>query len=73
MPYSPLHKQATRTCIVDAVRALFNLRGFVGVSIDEIMKCAGLTRGGFYKQCSSKEALYGEAVQSYTHTNPTAR
>lgn len=73
MPYSTQHKQATGTRIVDAARALFNRRGFVGVSIDEIMESAGLTRGGFYNHFASKEELHVEAVQSYTHTNSTER
>jgi TetR/AcrR family transcriptional regulator, transcriptional repressor for nem operon len=65
MPYSPEHKQKTRTRIVQAARRLFNVRGFAAVSIDEIMSEAGLTRGGFYKHFARKEDLYAEAVLEF--------
>jgi TetR/AcrR family transcriptional repressor of nem operon len=65
MPYSPLHKQKTRTRIVQAARKLFNLRGFAAVSITEIMSEAGLTHGGFYKHFARKEDLYQEAVLEF--------
>ena len=65
MPYSPLHKQKTRTRIVRAARKLFNVRGFSDVSISEIMSEAGLTHGGFYKHFERKEDLYKEAVLEF--------
>lgn len=63
MPYTPEHKERTRKRIVESARRLFNLHGFAGVSIDEIMADAGLTRGGFYNHFSAKEELYAEVVQ----------
>jgi AcrR family transcriptional regulator len=63
MPYTKEHKQRTREKIVDTARRLFNRHGFNGVSIDEIMADAGLTRGGFYNHFSTKEELYAEVVQ----------
>ena len=65
MPYSPAHKVQTRSKIVDAARILFNRHGFGGVTIDQIMETAGLTRGGFYNHFKTKEALYSEAVSSF--------
>src|SRR3954468_24184451 len=65
MPYSPAHKQNTRTRIVQAARKLFNLRGFADVSIAEIMGEAGLTHGGFYKHFARKDELYQEAVLEF--------
>jgi len=65
MPYSREHKAATRKRIVETARILFNRHGFENVSIDNIMKEAGLTRGGFYNHFKNKEALYGEAVASF--------
>lgn len=65
MPYSPEHRKKTRARIVEAARILFNRHGFDGVSIDTIMKEAGLTRGGFYSYFRSKEALYAAAVDSF--------
>ena len=70
MPYRPEHKAETRAKIVEAARRLFNRRGFVDVSIDEIMAEAGLTRGGFYHHFKSKEELFAEAVDSYITCNP---
>ncbi|WP_437670142.1 TetR/AcrR family transcriptional regulator [Sorangium sp. So ce131] len=64
MPYSAEHKARTRARIVESARLLFNRHGFERVSIDDIMKRAGLTRGGFYNHFASKEELYAEAVQS---------
>ena len=65
MSYSAEHKQKTRMRIVEAARVLFNRHGFEGVTIDAIMKAAGLTRGGFYNHFESKEQLYGESVSSF--------
>jgi TetR/AcrR family transcriptional repressor of nem operon len=70
MPYPAQHKAETRGRIVEAARRLFNRQGFEQVSIDEIMKDAGLTRGGFYKHFASKDALYVEAVSSFVSCNP---
>jgi AcrR family transcriptional regulator len=63
MPYTPEHKEKTRQRIVASARRLFNRLGFTGVSIDEIMADAGLTRGGFYNHFDTKEELYAEVVQ----------
>ncbi|MGO4701530.1 TetR/AcrR family transcriptional regulator [Dyella sp. 2RAB6] len=73
MPYTAEHKQKTRERIVESARELFNRRGFSEVSIDEIMRQAGLTRGGFYNHFKAKEELYAEAVQAYMHFDPSQR
>jgi AcrR family transcriptional regulator len=65
MPYSPTHRDATRERIVRAARRLFNRLGFDGVSIDQIMAEAGLTRGGFYRHFGSKGDLYAETLQCF--------
>jgi TetR/AcrR family transcriptional repressor of nem operon len=70
MPYAADHKDRTRARIVDSARVLFNRHGFESVSIDEVMKNAGLTRGGFYHHFASKESLYAAAVSSFTSCNP---
>ncbi len=62
MPYSSQHKAQTRAKITEAARVLFNQYGFAGVTIDQVMEAAGLTRGGFYNHFASKEVLYREAV-----------
>jgi TetR/AcrR family transcriptional regulator, transcriptional repressor for nem operon len=73
LPFTPEHKARTRTRIVESARLMFNRKGFDQVSIDEIMKAAGLTRGGFYNHFSSKEDLYAEAVRSFETCNPFVR
>src|SRR5262245_51285748 len=65
MPYATDHKEKTRARIVDSARVLFNRHGFEAVSIDDVMKGAGLTRGGFYSHFTSKESLYAAAVKSF--------
>jgi len=62
MPYTKEHKEKTRAKIVDSARRLFNRHGFGGVSIDDIMTEAGLTRGGFYNHFGTKEELYAAVV-----------
>jgi TetR/AcrR family transcriptional repressor of nem operon len=70
MPYAIEHKARTRAKIVESARILFNHLGFEQVSIDEIMKRAGLTRGGFYSHFASKDELYAETVRSFITCNP---
>ena len=62
MPYPAGHREETRDRIVESARRLFNQRGFEGVSVNEIMAEAGLTRGGFYTYFASKSDLYVEAL-----------
>jgi len=69
MPYPQGHRDETRTRIVRSAQRLFNLGGFDGVSIDQIMAGADLTRGGFYKYFASKSDLYAEAMDCF-FTNP---
>ena len=67
MPYSQEHKAKSRAKIIEAARILFNRHGFHEVTIDVIMKQAGLTRGGFYAHFKNKEELFGLAIQSFLH------
>lgn len=70
MPYTAEHKARTRERIVAAARVMFNRHGFEGVSIDDVMHAAGLTRGGFYRHFASKDELYAAAVKSFAACNP---
>jgi TetR/AcrR family transcriptional repressor of nem operon len=73
MPYSPEHKRDTREKILESARRLFNRRGYSGVSIEEIMRHAGLTHGGFYRHFSCKDELYAAAVRQFLcKKNPAA-
>jgi TetR/AcrR family transcriptional regulator, transcriptional repressor for nem operon len=65
MPYSPEHKRDTREKILESARRLFNREGYSGVSIEEIMNDAGLTRGGFYRHFGGKDELYAAAVRQF--------
>jgi AcrR family transcriptional regulator len=71
MPYTQEHKDRTREKIIAAARLLFNQRGFIDVSIDDIMAEAGLTRGGFYNHFRNKEDLLLASVEAYEQCNPT--
>jgi TetR/AcrR family transcriptional repressor of nem operon len=51
---------ANRERVVEIAGRLFRERGFDAVSIGDLMKEAGLTHGGFYRQFDSKEALIRE-------------
>ena len=62
MPYPAGHSTEVRGKIVESARRLFNRRGFDGVSVDQIMSGAGLTRGGFYSYFGSKSDLYAEVL-----------
>lgn len=62
MPYSKSHKETTRKKILNSAITLFSTRGFDQVSIDDLMKNAGLTRGAFYAHFKSKQAVYAKAI-----------
>lgn len=54
----------TRERIVVAAAELFRKNGFYNTSVSQIIKAAGLTKGGFYFHFRSKEEL-GDAVIEY--------
>ena len=62
MPYPAGHSAEVKGKIVQSARRLFNRHGFEGVSLDQIMSGAGLTRGGFYSYFESKSDLYAEVL-----------
>jgi AcrR family transcriptional regulator len=62
MPLSKDHKEKSRANILAAACALFRERGFEGVSIDDIMAQAGMTRGGFYAHFKSKADLFAKVL-----------
>jgi len=61
MRYPPTHKQATRSRIISAASAAFRERGVEGTGVDEVMRRAGLTHGGFYAHFRDKSELVAEA------------
>ena len=50
-----------RERIIAVAAKLFRERGFDGIGVADLMKCAGLTHGGFYGHFASKENLMAEA------------
>src|SRR5262249_20384010 len=58
MPYSPDHKKRTRQRILKTAARLFNQKGFSEASIEDIMRAAGLSHGGFYRHFKGKDELY---------------
>lgn len=51
-------RPATVTALLDAAMGLFAEQGFGGTSIPDICARAGLTKGAFYSNFTSKEALF---------------
>ncbi|MFD9271186.1 TetR/AcrR family transcriptional regulator [Streptomyces goshikiensis] len=63
---SQAQAQENRKRVVEMASQLFREQG-TSVSVADLMKAAGLTHGGFYKQFASKEALIDEAVTHAFH------
>ncbi len=51
----------TRKRIVEAASCEFRKSGIVATGLNDLMKAAGLTHGGFYKHFQSKDQLVAEA------------
>ena len=64
MPYTSEHKERSRERILASAAELFTQKGFDAISIDHVMKHAGMTRGAFYAHFSSKTDLYTTAILS---------
>ena len=54
----------TRGRIVEAASREFRKRGIVATGLNDLMKAAGLTHGGFYKHFASKDQLIAEATSA---------
>ena len=61
MRYPPTHKHATRRQILEAAGQAFRERGVSETGVDEVMRRAGLTHGGFYAHFRDKTELVAEA------------
>ncbi len=64
--------EATRGALLDAARALFTERGYEGVSAEEIVRAAGVSRGALYHHFGGKAELL-EAVYSRLEAESTER
>ena len=72
VPYSPGKKENSRRRILDSAVRLFSAKGYQGVTLDELMQDADLTRGAFYAHFSSKKAIYREAVLHASRHGPVS-
>lgn len=54
--------QKNRQRVIAKASRLFRENGFEGISVNDLMKAAGFTHGGFYNHFESKGALVGEAL-----------
>ena len=61
MRYPPEHKLFTRRRIVAAASAAFRERGVENTGVDEVMRRAGLTHGGWSAHFNDKAQLVAEA------------
>lgn len=61
MRVSRIQAEENRQTVINVASRLFREHGFDGIGLKDLMKGAGLTQGGFYKQFESKEDL---AVQA---------
>jgi TetR/AcrR family transcriptional repressor of nem operon len=59
--YTAEHKTQTRRRILEAASAAFRERGVAATGVDEVMRRAGLTHGGFYAHFRNKNELVAEA------------
>ncbi len=57
MRVSRAQADENRRTVIDVASRLFRERGFDGIGLNDLMKGAGLTQGGFYKQFESKDDL----------------
>src|SRR3954468_1462255 len=64
MRYPAAHKLSTRRRIVEAASQAFRERGVAETGVDEVMRRAGLTHGGFYAHFRDKTELVAEACGS---------
>jgi AcrR family transcriptional regulator len=54
--------EKNRQRVVAKASKLFREGGFDGISVNDLMKAAGFTHGGFYNHFESKDALASEAL-----------
>ena len=57
MKVSRQQAEKNRERVLDVAGRLFREKGFNGIGVDDLMKGAGLTHGGFYANFKSKEEL----------------
>ena len=58
-----LKKEETRSRILRAAARAIRKHGYEGVGVDDVMREAGLTHGGFYAHFASRDALLAQAAE----------
>jgi len=58
----PSRDSQTRARLLKAAKALFLLRGIGLVTVDDICRAAGVSKGGFYHHFPNKETVFQEAA-----------
>jgi AcrR family transcriptional regulator len=53
---------ATRRALLDAARGLFAEKGYAEVTVEEVVRGAGVTRGALYHHFEDKRLLFGAVV-----------
>jgi TetR/AcrR family transcriptional repressor of nem operon len=61
MRVSRAQAEENRETVINVASRLFREHGFDGIGLKDLMKGAGLTQGGFYKQFASKDDLATQA------------
>ncbi len=61
MRVSRAQAEENRETVINVASNLFREHGFDGIGLKDLMKGAGLTQGGFYKQFASKDDLAAQA------------
>jgi AcrR family transcriptional regulator len=57
------HAASTRRALLDAARALFAERGYVGTSLEDVVSAAGVTKGAVYHHFENKKELFLAVVE----------
>lgn len=68
MRVSRAQAEENHQAVINAASRLFREHGFDGIGLKDLMKGAGLTQGGFYKQFASKDDLMAKASQRAMET-----
>jgi len=66
---TPTKGKRTRERILETTEPMVLQRGFVGTSIDDILKATGLTKGAFFNHFASKAELARALVERYAHND----
>jgi len=56
---------ATRQALLEAAERLFATRGYLAVSVDEMCRAAGVSKGAFYHHFPSKQAVFLALLEAW--------